>query len=363
MKIRLLAYFLFISLFYIACQKWDLPEKCTEVTPSKINVTGSTTAVFSLAGNTGITDIQWSLVNSSNTVVNTAQSKDYQILSTNFPNGTYKIRASGKTSICHIPFSIDYNDFIINTPIVEMVTIPSGSFQMGGTEGEANERPAHTVTLNEFKMSKYEITQKQYKTVIGTNPSGFADCDACPVETVSWFDAINFCNILSEREGKQKVYSISNGSNITLNPNANGYRLPTEAEWEYAAGGGSSNRTRFGNGTNIANSNEINFNAGIADIYSAIGLNRGKTTSAGTFNANKLGLYDMSGNVLEWCYSFYDNYPGSTAIPVGFVDLKQRVLRGGSWSDSSKSSRISHRNSGPPDARFNSIGFRIVVTP
>ena len=252
----------------------------------------------------------------------------------------------------------------VNLTYIEMVSIPGGTFEMGDTrnEGEADEMPVHTVTVSSFKMGKYEITQKQYQTVMGTNPSSFTNCDACPVEQISWLDAVAFCNALSDREGKQKVYTI-NGTTVTANLSANGYRLPTEAEWEYAAGGGSSNRTRFGNGKDIANPTEMNFYglaAGQAS-YSIVGEYRAKTINTGSFAPNALGLYDMSGNVWEWCSDWYGAYTsGAQTNPTGYATGSGRLVRGGGWGADPAYSRVEHRNNYLPSYRPNDLGFRVV---
>ena len=251
----------------------------------------------------------------------------------------------------------------LSSPIsIEMVSIPGGTFQMGDTrnEGDSDEKPVRTVTVSGFKMGKYEITQKQYQTIIGTNPSFFTNCDDCPVEQVSWLDAVAFCNALSDRESKQKVYTI-NGTTVISNLSANGYRLPTEAEWEYAAGGGSSNRTRFGNGEDIANPTEINFYASVASTYSIVGEFRAKTIKVGSFIPNALGLYDMSGNVWEWCGDGYGDYSSAAQTnPTGVATGSRRVTRGGSWGNTPASSRVAYRLSNTPSDRDFGTGFRVV---
>ena len=250
-----------------------------------------------------------------------------------------------------------------NLTFIEMVSIPGGTFQMGDTrnEGVSEEKPVHTVTVSGFKMGKYEITQKQYQTIVGTNPSFFTNCDDCP-EQVSWLDAVAFCNALSDREGKQKVYTI-NGTTVTSTLSANGYRLPTEAEWEYAAGGGSSNRTRFGNGKDIANPTEMNFNGGESgkQSYSVVGEYRAKTIKVGSFAPNALGLYDMSGNVWEWCSDWFGPYSSATQTnPVGAATGSYRVMRGGSWFYDPAYSRVAYRFDDMKSDFTINVCFRVV---
>ena len=179
-----------------------------------------------------------------------------------------------------------------------MVYVEGGTFQMGSNSGASDEKPIHTVTVSSFFMDKTEVTQAQYRKVMGNNPSHFSGCDECPVESVSWHDA----NEYAKKVGK---------------------RLPTEAEWEYAARGGST-----GSPTTYAGSNDL----GALGWYS--GNSGRKTHPVGQKDPNELGLYDMSGNVWEWCSDRYDSdyYKNSPKNnPKGPNSGAARVLRGGSW--------------------------------
>jgi sulfatase modifying factor 1 len=185
------------------------------------------------------------------------------------------------------------------------VLVEAGTFQMGSFYGEEDERPAHSVTISRsFYMSKYEATQKQWREVIGTNPSKFKG-DDLPVENVTWYDVVEYCNRLSGREGLTPCYSGS-GANITCDFSANGYRLPTEAEWEYAARGGTRSK-----GFNYAGGNPAG----------KVGWNRDNsgngTHPVGQKTPNELGLYDMSGNVGEWCWDWYGYYDAAPATDPG----------------------------------------------
>ena len=194
----------------------------------------------------------------------------------------------------------------VTSDFVEMVEVTGGTFQMGSTSGGSDETPVHTVTLSDFKIGKYEVTQKQWHDVMGTNPSYFTGNDL-PVEHVSWNDVQTFITKLNEQTG-------------------NTYRLPTEAEWEYAARGGIS-----ASSTSCAGSNTI---GDVAWYYDNSGS---ETHTVGTKQANELGIYDMSGNVWEWCNDWYgsDYYSSSPQNnPQGSSTGSYRVKRGGSWGGS-----------------------------
>ncbi|MDR0878118.1 MAG: SUMF1/EgtB/PvdO family nonheme iron enzyme [Treponema sp.] len=229
------------------------------------------------------------------------------------------------------------------------VRIQGGTFTMGSPASEKDldsDEIQHQVTVSSFYMGKYEVTQKEWTAVMGTNPSNFKG-DNLPVETVSWLDAVNYCNKRSQYEGLSPAYTI-NGENVIWNWGANGYRLPTEAEWEYACRAGSTGP--FSTGNNIT-TGQANYN----------GTYRKKTTAVGSFSPNAWGLYDMHGNVWEWCWDWYGAYSaGSQADPAGASSGSDRVLRGGSWGDDAQSMRSSYRNYGYPGGRGNFSGFRIV---
>ena len=216
--------------------------------------------------------------------------------------------------------------FFLDLPFAEMAYVEGGTFQMGDTrnEGETDEKPVHSVSVSSFWMSKHEITQRQWESVMGSNPSSFKDCADCPVEQVSWEDIEEFLKKLNARTGGN-------------------YRLPTEAEWEYAAGGGSSNRTRFGNGRDVLDATEANFyaSADYKEPYSLVGEYRKKTVKVGSFRPNGLGLYDMTGNVWEWCSDWEGAYSSAAQTnPTGAATGSGRVLRGGSWAAYPGESRV-----------------------
>jgi formylglycine-generating enzyme required for sulfatase activity len=225
-----------------------------------------------------------------------------------------------------------------------MIRIQGGTFTMGSpaNEPERNSNETqHQVTVSGFYMGKYPVTQEEYQEVIGTNPSYFIG-DSLLVESVSWNDAMEFCNKLSIREGFTPVYCGSNG-NITCDWNANGYRLPTEAEWEFAAKGGTKEYIT----TEYSGSNSVEAVA----WYSVNSGNR--THPVGTKAANSLGIYDMNGNVWEWCWR--GNY-GSGAQTDSIS-----VIRGGSWESSAEDIRSGFQKSYVSIRSLSSaVGFRLV---
>lgn len=264
-----------------------------------------------------------------------------------------------------------------------MVRVQGGSFKMGctpeqGKDCDGDEIPVHEVTLSSYHIGKFEVTQEEWKAVMGSNPSHFKDCPKCPVERVSWYDIQIFLQKLNKKTGKD-------------------YRLPTEAEWEFAARGGNESKGNKYSGAN--------HNMGSVGWYSA--NSEDKTQEVGTKRPNELGLYDMSGNVYEWCSDWYSTayYANSpTKNPKGPSTGESKVFRGGAWyfldwiyngskqnaydtsvkrkssiglrnesdrngydsTDRGKSDvgfhRVSYRNAYVPSFRFYFIGFRLCRT-
>lgn len=235
---------------------------------------------------------------------------------------------------------------------IDMELIPAGSFTMGDARGiyEQNERPARTVSLDAFYMSRTEITQQQYEDVMGANPSS-SKAAKQPVEKVTWHDALRFCNALSEREGLQAVYA-DIGGNLTADFTANGFRLPTEAEWEYACRAGTS--TTYYTGETVADLSRCAWFTGNAD---------GRPHDVGQLEANDFGLHDMHGNVFEWCWDWFA--PGYYAQaendnPRGPEGGEEKVCRGGSWFVYHYGCRSAFRSMLDPELSGIDIGFRIV---
>ena len=268
-------------------------------------------------------------------------------------------------------------------PPVEMVWVPGGSFEFGreiGTAGSGDTTPVSTVTLTGFHIGKYEVTQAQYQAVMGTNPSWFTTANGNPpatgetdvrrpVERVSWYDAIVFCNRLSMMEGLTPAYSINGSTNpndwgsvptssnatwnaVTVVSGSTGYRLPTEAQWEYAAKGGNNPPVGF----TFAGSNNAN------DVAWHSGNSGNMTREVGLLQPNRLGIYDMSGNVWEWCWDWWGSYTSEAkSDPMGAAATGGvRVLRGGGWFSDARSTRSAYRFSFNPNVRNNGDGFRLL---
>lgn len=240
----------------------------------------------------------------------------------------------------------------VKASLIPMVFVQGGGFMMGPDSGEPVYNPAHQITISSFMIGKYEVTQEQYQKVMEMNPSFFssgADAPGQPVENVSWYEAVEFCNNLSEIEGLQKVYTIRKDK-CDADFSKNGYRLPTEAEWEYAARGGALSKHY-----NYAGSNEV-----VSVAWSS--LDAGNTTHpVGTKTPNELGIYDMSGNVWEWCWDWYGNYSSSPQTdPTGNPSGVCRVDRGGSYYNASALLYSTYRYSDVPGLRHSFVGFRVV---
>jgi formylglycine-generating enzyme required for sulfatase activity len=239
------------------------------------------------------------------------------------------------------------------------VRVEGGTFTMGSPTSEVSRSDSeaqHQVTVSSFYMGKYEVTQAEYEAVMGTNPSKFKGSNL-PVEQVSWYDAIEYCNKRSEKEGLSPAYTVS-GTTVTWNRNANGYRLPTEAEWEYACRAGTT--TPFSTGSNITTS-QANYNGNYPYNNNAKGTYREKTTAVGSFSSNLWGLYDMHGNGWEWCWDWYGGYSMAVQTdPRGAVSGSVRVPRGGSWLSFAQYLRSAYRVNGTPSNRNGDLGFRLV---
>ena len=259
-------------------------------------------------------------------------------------NGDGEVNVSDVTALVNLIIngggeSEDSNQtFTVNGVSFDMIAVEGGTFTMGATAEQASdaysdEKPTHQVTLSSYYIGKTEVTQELWQAVMGSNPSGFSGANL-PVEKVSWEDCQIFIAILNELTGKY-------------------FRLPTEAEWEYAARGGSKSQ-----GYKYSGSNTVD------DVAWYPSNSSSKTHPVATKAPNELGIYDMSGNVLEWCSDWYSSsyYSSSSQYnPTGPASGSRRVYRGGSWGSSARLCRISYRDYNGPSYRFYNLGLRLAL--
>jgi len=244
---------------------------------------------------------------------------------------------------------------------LEMINIPAGTFLIGSDKGYVvNESPRISINLNSFYISRYEITQFQYETIMKTNPSYYIWGD-CPVEQVTWFDAINFCNQLSIKEGLNQAYLISD-SIVIWNKEANGYRLPTEAEWEYACKAKTETDYYSGDMTRAEGTSSIDTALNKAGWY--IANSEQITHIVGQKQPNAFGLYDMHGNVWEWCWDWFEDksylyLENNILNPSGKEIGIEKCLRGGSWFNNAFNCRSTLRYYANPTYKNVAVGFRI----
>ena len=259
---------------------------------------------------------------------------------------TTPVATSGSTNGTSTTTASGNKTFTVNGVSFEMVAVKGGTFTMGCTSEQggdcySDEKPTHSVTLSDYYIGKFEVTQELWQAVMGSNPSYFKG-NNLPVEKVSWNDVQEFITKLNQKTGAN-------------------FRLPTEAEWEYAARGGNKS-----NGYKYSGSNSIDNVA----VYEVNSYNKGNnhpdygTHAVGTKTPNELGIYDMSGNVWEWCQDWKGNYSsGSQTNPTGPASGAYRVLRGGGWSIDASYCRVSNRSSSNPGSGNYYFGFRLVLVP
>jgi formylglycine-generating enzyme len=215
-----------------------------------------------------------------------------------------------------------------------MVKVEGGTFQMGNDDFSVS-RPIHTVTLSNFYIGKYEVTQSEWRAVMGKDPEELTEFkgDSMPVHSVNWEDIQEFLQKINAKMGKN-------------------YRLPTEEEWEFAAHAGVDTRSHYGYEY-----------SGSSDVGIVAWMNENserKTHAVGGKNANGLGIYDMSGNIWEWCQDWSKGYLGNSEVPDDTGSY--RVIRGGSWNNNAVWCRCSFRNGCKPLTRSNSVGFRLALS-
>jgi len=246
------------------------------------------------------------------------------------------------------PSVLKHMNYTIPDLGMKLIYVASGSFRMGSKDGELDEKPVHKVTISKgYWIGKYEITQREYQLIMLTNPSYYKNLNK-PVECVNWYEAVEFCKKLTEREFKA-------GRLLA----AYEYRLPTEAEWEYAAHGGSKSR-----GYKYSGSNNIDKVAWYSKNSSR------QTHEVGGKTANEIGVHDMSGNVWEWCLDrcnksgvvsglVTDTYKNNTVDP--FCNSSYHIFRGGGWYRGEDLCRVTNRAGNSPDRRLYYLGFRVVL--
>lgn len=288
-------------------------------------------------------------------------------------NATTTIRAKGLKA-GWIDSATASATYIIGSNPGQMILVPGGAVTIGDTRGEGNddELPTHSVTLSTFYIGKYEVSQAEYSQFMQPSSSWTSEYglgDNYPAYYVSWYSILKYCNLRSMAEGLTPVYTISGSTNpanwgaVPTSPNAtwdaascnwsaNGYRLPTEAEWEYAARAKSQSRHHFG---------DDDASLGHYACYDANA--RGKTCPVGQKLPNAWGLHDMLGNVWEWCQDWYGNYPSDGVTnPTGPSVGSARVFRGGAWNALPRNCRSATRSSGRPGNRNDLVGFRLVLS-
>jgi len=276
-----------------------------------------------------------------------------KVISSRKQSGLFGRKTTVETNIAleRQQLQIDYFSEILNNGLaIEMMLVPSGKFLMGSPVNEEerakDESPQHWVNISSFFMSRYPITQAQWQLVMDSSPSHFKGANQ-PVDSVSWHDSQEFCQKLTRTSGKS-------------------YRLPSEAEWEYACRAGTTTAFYFGE---IITADIVNFNASYVYAGSPKGKYRQQTTDIDTFPPNAFGLYDMHGNVWEWCQDeSHENYKGAPIdgsawqVMSNATGNRSRILRGGAWNSNPGNCRSAFRNGYFPDSRFDRCGFRIAFS-
>ena len=252
------------------------------------------------------------------------------------------------------------------------ILVPSGMFTMGSPTTEpahSLDETEHQVTFSQsFCLKVSEVTQGEWQALMGNNPSGFSTCGSdCPVDTVSWWDSVAYCNQLSSSQGLTQCYSLTGCTGTPGVPGytctgvtfagltCTGYRLPTESEWEYAARAGTTTGTYLGTSTLIGSEQP---NAALDSIAWFGGNSSGKTHVGKGKTPNEWGLYDILGNVVEWTGDYYGAYPGTVTDPTGAASGPDRVLRGGFWGDDARYARAAYRYYVLPGFRNDALGLR-----
>ncbi|MEL6458028.1 MAG: SUMF1/EgtB/PvdO family nonheme iron enzyme [Cyanobacteria bacterium J06621_15] len=271
-----------------------------------------------------------------------------QISLKTFSFETVTVDAQGNITNRHSCEAKYFMEDLGNSVTLEMIKIPGGTFAMGSSRAEGTtidkEQPQHQVKVSEFFMGKYAVNQEQYQQIMDENPSYFKGKKR-PVERVSWNDAVEFCRRLSQKTGRT-------------------YRLPSEAQWEYACRAGTTTPFHFGK---TITTDLVNYNGDYTYAYAPKGEYRGQTTDVGNFFPNSFGLYQMHGNVWEWCLdTWHDNYDEAPLDGSSWTDSDNdsifRMLRGGSWYDVPNVCRSACRNSLKSFNSISDYGFRVACS-
>ncbi len=267
-----------------------------------------------------------------------------------FPAGRHAADAKARIEASEKRAALDDQvRVVLNSISMKLMNIPGGTFLMGSDKGGGDEKPTHQATLSAFQIGETEVTQSQYQAIMGGNPSFFKGMSNNPVERVTWFDAITFCNRLSEKAKLEPCYNLASGA---CDFSKNGFRLPTEAEWEYACRAETGGEYYTGDGP---------ANLGRAGWY--VDISADKTHPVGQKAPNAWKLFDMHGNICEWTNDWYaKDYYGSAPKmnPAGPASGSEKSIRGGSWVDNSGSCKASKRRSFNPKKNYSDIGFRVV---
>jgi len=268
-----------------------------------------------------------------------------------------------KKAVILIIFGVFLLHFAYSQVKNELVLVQGGTFVMGSPEGEmganpANESPVHTVTVKSFMIAKFPVTQAEYLDVVGSNPSINKGSLDMPVDNVSWNLAVDYCNKRSVKEGLTPVYTIE-GNNVTWNKSANGYRLPTESEWEYACRAGT--KSPFSSGDSMDDAGWYRDNS---FIVLENGARNRSTYPVGQKKVNAFGIYDMHGNVLEWCWDYFAPYTAEAKNDPAGPDKPMpgntwRVYRGGCFDFIASQCRSGYRFRQHQNFRMFYMGFRI----
>ena len=296
----------------------------------------------------GNTPLMAAVISNDQTLTDLLIQKDANLNCTNFQgiNVVTMARIKGNTAFVDLFKNAGYQEPFTNTIGMNFVYIPPGTFMMGSPPNECpyrmDDEKQHRVTLTKgFYIQTTEVTQGQWKAIMDSNPSYFKDCgDDCPVENVSWYHARYFIRKLNGREGIKR------------------YRLPTEAEWEYACRAGTDTPFSFGR---CLSTYQANYE-GVRPLPGCPkGKNRGKPIPVASLLSNAWGLYDMHGNVGEWCQDWKWDYPPGSVDPIGIAENElYRVVRGGSWNFLAAFCRSAHRGTSTPDSGHNWCGFRVI---